>query len=58
MKILVLNAQQIGELLPIPECIDVMTDALSALARDEVYQPLRTIVRAPGVRGLLGLMPA
>lgn len=58
MKILVLNAQQIGELLPIPECIDLMADALSALARDEVYQPLRTIVRPPGARGLLGLMPA
>lgn len=58
MKILVLNAQQIGELLPITECIDLMADALSALARDEVFQPLRTIVRPPGAKGLLGLMPA
>ena len=32
--------------------------ALSALARGEVYQPLRTIVRPPEARGLLGLMPA
>ena len=40
------------------ECIDVMSDALSALAREEVYQPLRTIVRPPSARGLLGLMPA
>lgn len=58
MKILVLDAQQIGELLPITECIDLMADALAALARDEIYQPLRTIIRPPGARGLLGLMPA
>lgn len=58
MKILVLNSQQIKELLPMAECIELMADALSALARDEVFQPLRTIVRPPGARGLLGLMPA
>ncbi len=58
MKILVLNTQLIRELLPITECIDLMADALSALAREEVYQPLRTIIRPPGARGLLGLMSA
>jgi ornithine cyclodeaminase len=58
MKILVLNSQQIKELLPMAECIELMADALSALAREEVFQPLRTIVRPPGARGLLGLMPA
>ena len=58
MKILVLNTRQIRELLPISECIELMADALSALARDEVFQPLRTIIRPPGARGLLGLMPA
>ena len=35
-----------------------MAGALSALARGEVHQPLRTIVRPPDARGLLGLMPA
>ena len=58
MKILVLNTQQIRELLPISECIELMADALSALARDQVYQPLRTIIRPSGARGLLGLMSA
>ena len=58
MKILVLNTQQIRELLPMTDCIELMAGALSALARDEVFQPLRTIVRPPGARGLLGLMPA
>jgi ornithine cyclodeaminase len=41
-----------------PECIELMSDALAALARGEVFQPLRTIVRPPDARGLLGLMPA
>jgi len=35
-----------------------MSDALASLARGEVYQPLRTIIRPPDARGLLGLMPA
>jgi len=58
MKILVLDSRQIRELLPMTECIELMAGALTALARGEVYQPLRTIVRPPEARGLLGLMPA
>ncbi|MEN3326019.1 MAG: hypothetical protein V7638_826 [Acidobacteriota bacterium] len=40
------------------ECIELMSDALASLARGEVFQPLRTIIRPPDARGLLGLMPA
>lgn len=58
MKILILDNRQIRELLPMTECIELMADALAALARGEVYQPLRTIVRPPDARGLLGFMPA
>lgn len=58
MKILILDSAQIRELLPMEECIELMDDALSALARGEVFQPLRTIIRPPEARGLLGLMPA
>src|SRR5829696_3780395 len=58
MKILILDTDQIRELLPMTECIELMAGALAALARGEVYQPLRTIVRPPDARGLLGLMPA
>lgn len=35
-----------------------MSDAFASLARNEVFQPLRTIIRPPGARGLLGLMPS
>ncbi|HET6979804.1 MAG TPA: ornithine cyclodeaminase family protein [Pyrinomonadaceae bacterium] len=58
MKILVLDDKQIRELLPMGDCIELMADALSALARGEVFQPLRTIIRPPEANGLLGLMPA
>ena len=58
MKILILDSPQIRELLPMADCIELMSDALSALARDEVYQPLRTIIRPPNAAGLLGLMSA
>ena len=58
MKILILDSPRIRELLPMADCIELMADALSALARDEVHQPLRTIIRPPDARGLLGLMSA
>lgn len=58
MKILILDSAQIRELLSMRDCIELMTDALAALARDEVFQPLRTIIRPPQARGLLGLMSA
>src|ERR1700686_2654441 len=58
MNLLILSEHEVERLLTFPECIDVMADALSALARGEVHQPLRSIVRPPGAPGFLGLMPA
>src|SRR5690348_2978111 len=58
MKLLILDSHQIARLLPMADCIELMSDALVALARGEVFQPLRTIVRPPDAHGLLGLMPA
>jgi ornithine cyclodeaminase len=55
---LFLKAAEIARLMPVADCIEVMADAMAALARGEVHQPLRTIVRPPGAAGLLGLMPA
>ena len=56
MKLLVLSEHDVIELLTMRECIAVMEDALAALARGEVYNPLRQKVHAPGAPGLLGLM--
>ena len=58
MKVLVLSEHEVEELLPMKQCIAVMEDALAALARGEVHNPLRQAIRAPGAPGLLGLMPA
>jgi ornithine cyclodeaminase len=55
---LILNYDQVKQLLPMHECIDVMTDALSALARGEAEMPLRTIFRPQDVRGVMAMMPS
>ena len=58
MSLLVLSARDVEQLLAMDECIEAMADVLVALARDKLYQPLRFVLRPPGVAGLLGLMPA
>src|SRR5256884_1885957 len=57
MEVLVLNGEEVTRLLPMSECIQVMRDALTALARGEALVPLRMIMRVPGGSGFLGLMP-
>ena len=56
-RLLILSEHEVGELLTMRECISVMEDALATLARGDVHNPLRQIVRAPGASGFLGLMP-
>jgi len=58
MPLLVLSEPDVHDLLTMAECIGVMEEALAALARGEVHNPLRQAIRAPGAPGLLGLMPA
>lgn len=58
MKTLIVDHRQVRELLPMAECIDAMAAALAGYSGGEVVQPLRSLVRQPDRRGLLGLMPA
>ena len=58
MSTLVLDQAQVEELLTMPECIELMEETLVALAQEELYQPLRSVVRPPGAAGFMGLMPA
>jgi ornithine cyclodeaminase len=58
MKVLILSEHEVEQLLTMEACIEVMEDALKALARGEVHNPLRQGIRAPGAPGILGLMPA
>ena len=57
-KMLILNEHDVEQLLTMRECIDVMEQALASLARGEVHNPLRSVVRAADASGFLGLMPA
>ena len=58
MKVLIVNQNEVRRLLPMRECMDVMTATLSALARGEAIQPLRTVMRLPEKVGALGVMPS
>ena len=58
MSVRILTQADVERLLPMAECIDVMRDALTTLARGDAVLPLRSMVRLPDRPGLLGLMPA
>ncbi|MGH2652448.1 MAG: ornithine cyclodeaminase family protein [Actinomycetota bacterium] len=58
MEITVLNQDEVRELLPMAECIEVMEGALASLARGEVLLPLRQITWLPDGRSALATMPA
>jgi alanine dehydrogenase len=53
-----IGPDDVRRLLPMPECIELMADALAALGRGEALQPLRTVVTLPDARGALYVMPA
>jgi alanine dehydrogenase len=56
--LLVLSENDVSRLLPMREAVRVMEEALSALARGEAVQPLRTAMMTGDRAGLLALMPA
>ena len=58
MSVLILSEHDVRRLLDMESCIEAMTEVLASLARRELFQPLRFVVRPPDVAGLLGLMPA
>jgi len=60
MPTLILSQSEIRSLLPMSVCMDLVSDALCALARGEGQNPLRRGMRLEGFgdgRRLLGLMP-
>ena len=58
MSVLIVNHAEVRRLLPMEECMDVMAETLTALARGDGVQPLRSLMWLPDRSGLLGLMPA
>jgi ornithine cyclodeaminase/alanine dehydrogenase-like protein (mu-crystallin family) len=55
---IVLSERDVRELLDMASCIETMAEVLGSLARGELFQPLRSVVRPPGGTGFMGLMPA
>lgn len=55
---LLLSAADVRAMLPMRECMDVMADALAALADGRVLLPLRTVLRLPGGANAFASMPA
>jgi ornithine cyclodeaminase/alanine dehydrogenase-like protein (mu-crystallin family) len=55
---LVLGEADVRRLLPMADCVDLMAETLEALARGELYQPLRVVFRPPDAGSLMGLMPS
>jgi alanine dehydrogenase len=58
MNVLIINQSEVRRLLPMGECMAVMAEALSSLARGEAILPLRPIMWLPEKRGALALMPS
>jgi hypothetical protein len=57
VRLLVLSAQAVHEVLPYGECAELVRDGLAALARGQVYQLLRTVIRPPAAEALMVVMP-
>jgi ornithine cyclodeaminase/alanine dehydrogenase-like protein (mu-crystallin family) len=56
--VIVLSEKNVRELLDMESCIEAMAEVLAALARGELFQPLRSIAFPPGAGSGIGLMPA
>lgn len=57
-RVLVLSSSEIKTLLPMTECVRLMSDALADLSRGDVVQPLRMVVRPEDAKGVMAMMPA
>jgi ornithine cyclodeaminase/alanine dehydrogenase-like protein (mu-crystallin family) len=58
VSVLILSERDVHALLDMESCIEAMESALAALARDELYMPLRFVMRPPDTTDLMGFMPA
>jgi ornithine cyclodeaminase len=56
--VIVLSEHDVRSVLTMDACIEAMDEVLRSLARGELHQPLRPVVRPPGADTLFGLMPA
>ena len=57
MEVLVVNKEEIDHILTVDECVRIMADTFEAHASGESLQPLRSAIKLPSRKGLLGMMP-
>src|SRR5580692_1065276 len=57
MEIRVLRGAEVRGLLPMRECIDLMSKTMVAVSEGRVVLPLRSVMPMPGDIGMLGNMP-
>lgn len=58
MRVLVVSQAEVRRRLPMGECMELMVQVLSALARGEALLPLRQVLLMPGGAGAFASMPA
>ncbi len=58
MSTLILGYDDVRRALSPSACAEAIAAVLAAGAREEAYNPLRSVMRVQGARGLMGLMPA
>lgn len=58
MKVLMINQSEVRQLLPMNECMEVMSATLKTLAEGNAILPLRPVMWLPEKVGALGMMPA
>jgi len=58
VDLLVLSGGAVRSVLSYPRCADAMRAALTARARGEVFQPLRSVLMPDGAAGLMATMPS
>jgi len=57
MDVRVISQADVERLLPMSDCVDLMSEALATLARGDAVLPLRTMTWLPDRSGMIGLMP-
>jgi len=57
MSVLIINNVEVESILSMQACIGIMSDAFKALESGKSLQPLRSLMRLPSQKGLLGMMP-
>ena len=57
-RLVVLDSHDVAQLLPMRECVEVMSDVLGTVARGDAILPLRPMIRLPNSPNIFALMPA